>query len=503
MENRAYNAGQNASTLRAVGLWSFLLVFSAALVLGLDRYTFNFTEILPCVVIVYAASRIAALQLIGAPRLITLCHWLFAYIFLGIAPLLQLLHGGTFPWGARSYNDDSICLGFIAIFIGLIAFDLGCWSIRKTNAKNIFEVASGLASRGLAQRRILILATLSIVISAVSVVALGGLTTLFASRVDQPHQIQASSADANLALVGAVLRVPSAAAFLLLLTLMSLRRKHPFGISGRFLLFITVPLVLLISNPLSSPRFWTGTILLGTAFILFRWNNGRSVAITAVGVTVIFALVFPMADAYRTTLAVRWSDKFSEVSPSRTVATKPDFDAVQQVLNTVQYVDANGFTYGKQMLGTCLFWVPRSAWPNKPVSTAILVSQGQGFAFTNVSLPLWGELYIDGGLPLVFLGFLAYGAFITWMEQQYMRDRVTGRATFALVFVPVFAPYEFFLLRGSLMVAVAYLFPLVALLWMGTSPYHRRQRQYAPHVALAPSLNYSTQVINRIQPHGR
>ena len=199
------------------------------------------------------------------------------------------------------------------------------------------------------------------------------------------------------------------------------------------------------------------------------WNRQRSVALVTIGITLAVVVVFPFADSYRYSTDVRLSDTLRGPGITDVLTTKGDFDAFQQVLNTVEYVHSHGFTRGTQLAGSLLFWVPRLMWPNKPEATGILVAEDQGYEFLNLSLPLWGELYIDGGFPLIFAGFLFYGAVVNRLDEWYMVDRVKSVPSFAMVFVPIFAPYEFFLLRGCLMPALASLMPILLCFFVNTT----------------------------------
>jgi len=78
----------------------------------------------------------------------------------------------------------------------------------------------------------------------------------------------------------------------------------------------------------------------------------------------------------------------------------------------------------------------------------------------NLSLPLWGEFYLDGHLAAVIIGFLLYGSLVGAIETQYAKAR-SDKPTFATLFVPVYSAYQFFLLRGSLLSATAYLVPII------------------------------------------
>jgi hypothetical protein len=111
-------------------------------------------------------------------------------------------------------------------------------------------------------------------------------------------------------------------------------------------------------------------------------------------------------------------------------------------------------------MGVLFFWMPRSLWPNKPNPTGELVAEHVGYAYTNLSAPLWAEVYLAGGLFFTLCGFYLLGVLVRHIEQ--VAEHCRGReVSVASVLVPFLAAYQFFLLRGTLLSAVAYLTPVL------------------------------------------
>jgi hypothetical protein len=191
-------------------------------------------------------------------------------------------------------------------------------------------------------------------------------------------------------------------------------------------------------------------------------------SLTALAIALLFIVVFPFADVYRSSLETEVTGYFRETSLESQIVDKGDYDAFEQLVNVVSYVDHNGLGYGRQLAGTALFWFPRSVWSSKPVPSGVLIGEYRGTANTNLSLPLWGELYLDGHIALVILGMLLYGTFAAAVETQYALSSAET-PNLSTLFVPVFAAYQFYVLRGSLLSAIAYLVPVVLCMWFCTS----------------------------------
>jgi hypothetical protein len=82
-------------------------------------------------------------------------------------------------------------------------------------------------------------------------------------------------------------------------------------------------------------------------------------------------------------------------------------------------------------------------------------------------MPLWGEAYIDGGILGVILIFVIYGIIVSVIENIYINN-YANVPNFLNVFVPVYAAYQLFMLRGTLMSAFAYFIPIVMFLLIAT-----------------------------------
>ena len=74
-----------------------------------------------------------------------------------------------------------------------------------------------------------------------------------------------------------------------------------------------------------------------------------------------------------------------------------DFDAYSLFARTIEYVQQASITFGKQLLGTIFFIIPRALWQGKPEHSGVIVSAAQGQEFTNLSCPIMAEGYINFG----------------------------------------------------------------------------------------------------------
>ncbi len=139
-----------------------------------------------------------------------------------------------------------------------------------------------------------------------------------------------------------------------------------------------------------------------------------------------------------------------------------DYDAYSNSIATILYTKDYGFTLGKQLLSSILFFVPRSIWPNKAVTTGILIGgylmDHYAMWFDNLSNPIISEAYIDFGI----IGILIYSTVFAIISKKI--DLGTNN-NFGLIIALYMSSHMIFLMRGALMVGIAYLIgPLFAIL---------------------------------------
>jgi hypothetical protein len=311
----------------------------------------------------------------------------------------------------------------------------------------------------------------------------GGANSLFLARADavELRQITAGGAgQANYLLLGTALNVPSFVVFAMLLGLWVHDRRHgrSVPVAIKALALFAGAVALAINNPIASPRYWFGTVLMTP--LLIMWPRGRrgGVGLYVVLLGAVLLAVLPFADLFRRSLDVHLRDNIA-AGVVNTLATKVDYDAFQQTLNAVEFTEAEGIAFGRQLIGAALFWVPRSFWANKPIASGEIVGLHHGYATTNLSMPLWAEFFIDGGVVMVFAGFCIYSITLNAIERPTLRGSLDSAVLHPVV-LAILAVYQLYFLRGSLMIAVAYLVPVLGCLFLCSAPASatRRARCY-------------------------
>jgi hypothetical protein len=401
------------------------------------------TWLLALLVTTAAGARYAWIVTDGRRRLYEMSFWVFSYVFLGLAPLVQLRteqNPATTPRIDTTLNATAMTV----VIVGLAAFAVGLRvrGIRRPAARKPFVL------NGTDLPRTLLLTFFALGVDALFLVNVG-LGALFSTRDELAQAVDQNwSSSSTSALIGAITAMSLLVAFVALVKCVGQTKSREWPLIA---LTIVVGLALAVTvNPISSARYVFGTTALAIAAVFGLFATAARFRLTAILWVVALIVLFPLADAFRYSSA-------GEVKANTVVEslTSPDFDAFAQINNTLLYVQRHGVTHGEQAVGVVLFWVPRQIWPDKPRDTGIVLSESRGYRFQNLSAPIWAELYINGGWLLLLGGMVTLGAVVRsrdWRIEQSLRQaRAPGIAACVLPF------YLMILLRGSLLQAMSYL----------------------------------------------
>lgn len=159
-------------------------------------------------------------------------------------------------------------------------------------------------------------------------------------------------------------------------------------------------------------------------------------------------VVFPFFDSFR-----YYNGELHFKSISFDYLDTMNYDASQQFMTVIKL---KIITFGKQLLGVLLFFIPRSIWPSKPVGSGAYVAQSQ-FEFSNVSMPFWGEGYINFG----WLGVIAFTLFLAWLsaslDSGFWSHKHSSQISVDDGYYLFVLSSMIFLLRGDLMSSFAFL----------------------------------------------
>ncbi|WP_307621946.1 hypothetical protein [Streptomyces sp. V3I7] len=430
--------------MAAVWVWALaLLLLLPGLVLQTPDTRFGVVLAAQCVVVAHAGGALTRVLTDTSVRLVALGFWLFAYVWLGLAPL-AMLATDSYPLGYRT--GATTALAAVALTeLGLLAYSAGSvLAARRTGGRS--AVLEPLLSRRIPPLPVLLLCVLALVLAVVLIPQQeGGWHAFFVSR--QAVRQSGAASDVTRVMRVWALSVPAFWGLVGLVLLARWAKGDPWLRRIRWaLLPLLVTVNVVVNNPISRPRFWAGTVLAVLLFCWPRFNNPRAFRITAGALTVVLLLVFPYADYFR----YDKREAVHVVSVTEQLSTNMDYDAFQQMQTGIDAARETGLS-PSSALGVALFMVPRSIWADKPDDTAIKLARYAGYKFDNLSAPMWIESYLWGGPPCVIAVFCLMGAAGRRMDDIRERLRAKGAVTLAVPLVPAFAFYQLILLRGSLM----------------------------------------------------
>lgn len=441
--------------------WSTAFLLGAAVWLPISSYLMidrpTLADLLYMLIMMYAGWHLTRHFLRGVPQPGDLTFRIFTYVWLGLAPIAQSVTGVR----PRILDINDSAEAAAVILLGMGCWDLGRFAARRASA------FSGRRFSGVhtGRRALLVLGSFPLAIYYVQ--SIGGLRVAFANRADFADALASSglvsdASKASSAIITAAGQVPI---FIGLLAMAVYIRRTPrverFA-GAWFVLLLLIVGNVVVNNPISNSRYWFGTILIALLFAVWAPKRGAYSTVVAVGLFIAIA-VFPYLDYFRNASQFRGQLSGSVFE----VMSEKDYDAQAQIVNTISYVAARGYTFGDQLLGSAFFWVPRSAWSGKSFDTGIVLANFINSPNTNLSSPLWAEAYIDFGWIGVALIFGALGFFVSRLDGIYLQEVRAGAATWALIAAPVLAGYLFIILRGSLLQAAGRAAVLaLCLLWI-------------------------------------
>lgn len=432
-----------------------LLVYGLALpLLSVTGSTDKPAALILLCVSTYSGVRIARELLLGARRWLVLTFHTFCFVFLGVAPLMQL-GAGTLHWAAPA-TDNVLAQAAFLCLAGILAFDagVGIVSSRWGQLRAMTTANRPRHPEALISDRALLVLGIASAASIALFVNMGGMSVVLASRAEMQATLCRSSDLANCGIVSAVVRVPPALLAIAALGASNLGRRPIRWLA----LLIGLVGLFMTANPVSTARFWFGAVGIGLlGIVIARHAVRRAVFWTLLPAALL--LVFPVLDVGR---YAGWTPNI-DLDPSA-IVEKQDFDAFQQVVNGIVYTQTYGHRNGAQLESAVFFFVPRGIWEDKALPTGTLVAGSLGFANTNVSAPLWEEGYVDFGPTGVIALLLVLGMVVGVVEVASGALRSSRAAPF--VFIPLVAGYGIFLLRGSLLPVIGTLAVIMVLVFI-------------------------------------
>lgn len=374
-----------------------------------------------------------------------LVFWAFTLAWLGVAPLHQLAVGRV-AWGDSTLLDrtGAVLTAQALLLLSLLAFAAGGAACGRGRVRH------EPLDRDRLRRAAGAVLALALVLLPLAAAAGGGFASLFVSRQERSAAIDAAGvvgADGGAAL-GLVKLLPAALAtvgcYAAILALRAeVRRRGPGEWRVRFAVAASagVALLLAYSNPVANSRFVSFAAIGCCALAALQPRGARAGAVLAVGAVAGLLFAYPLLYALRKPTGLAGDAPFSLDD-----WTGVDFDGFQQWVNTVLHVGERGHEGGATIASALLFFVPRSLWEGKAQPASITVAESRGYAFTDLSLPVSAELYLNLGVAGTVVGMAVLGAVWARLDHAWL----TAPTSLPALLAPVVATQQFGLIRGPM-----------------------------------------------------
>ena len=377
-------------------------------------------------------------------------HWLFMFFFMFCSPYLQYT-SGSFALGYEPTDNQLLKTNFLILAWCCVYTLFFCFKNKRSKQKEkgaLFNLSI------ISRRRLYVITWFSIAIS--SLIALymlrkGGTSIIFSRAAGEGVFVSSSSVKTSLMTYLCRNFVTFSAALAILYFKKS---KNPLPI------IIMAILLIITCSPIGMPRFQTATVYCGLLIIAFpKITNKISFVICfALAFMVIFPMinVFRYVDFHEYNILQLFSDSLKNIAKN---LTDGNFDAYVMFVKTQKYVQANGITYGKQLLGAIFFFIPRSLWNSKPYGSGytIHVAEGKTGAAANVSCPLPAEGYINFGILGVVFFAAVLACVIRKLDKDFYQPANTCRIMRNKIVYAFIPTIVFFMLRGDLMSTTSFL----------------------------------------------
>lgn len=344
-------------------------------------------------------------------RPVALVFYTFMYCWIVVASAIQI-NLGVAAWRDSFVLKDQrqVTTALTLTLVALIAFGAG--EFLNRTGQRVSKPVKHYSIRGWA---VLGYGALLIALTPLVIRSAGGIAGLFSSRSELAAYRRSSgvSLDALGGPMYALVRIlPAALAISLILLLIALAQQHESDSSRykrtMFLAFLVFVVTLLVFvNPFTSTRYTVATLLGATTLAYFRIRSPRIGLLAALGMMFAILVAYPFGNSFRTGESV-------SLRSGVEAYTGPDFDGFQQIINTLAYVQESGYTFGNHILSGIGFFVPRSIWEDKAEPASYAIAESAGYSWTNLSLPLHAEFYLEFG----WMGMFALMILTGWLAAR-------------------------------------------------------------------------------------
>lgn len=399
------------------------------------------------------------------PFSLGMIFWFFSFAFLFCGGITQFAKN-VFKWGLVTSNSE-IEYTNIVIILFLAIFFLS----RKSRIKFVCGNNKKILSFWNKEKEITSFSILPIVvilgIIGMYTVVTSGWVVLLIREVFGTSGIVSKIENSSIrTLITTIIR--GLATWIMMITANNVKKKR----NATNIIMFAVALFVGILNvpPTGVARYVMGAVYGGILIYVFdKLKKGR---ILLYSLSIGLLLVFPLMNAFRGhyTNVITWEFIQKSLGDISSNFTKADYDAYSMIVFSVQYVKKVGVSYGCQLLGALLFFIPSNIWKGKPEGSGATIIEYMSPDYdSNVSCPIIAEGYLNFGIVGIILFALLLGYITRRIDDSFWENWVNkncfGHLTYCFLI-----PFFLFLCRGDLLSTfsylVGYLAALIIIDWM-------------------------------------
>ena len=339
--------------LKTYTISSVFLVLYMYIILNSEFNNINFLNIFLFSFIAVFSFSMLVKEFSTCSYSLRMMHWFFYFMFYGIAGFIQYLDDRLVY--SLYVNNNTLLYVLTTIILWIIFYSLGSKVACKTN----YDKDKGKLTRLLNTEikynySFVVFSTIISIIIAMYIIRKAGISSIFSRATG-----------------GTAFKQETMAESLIVTTLMRNIVVYGLAISiiynkkykrGKLLLLIQVFCCFIANPPFGMARFNVAIVYIGLMLLIFpKFKNSKMFMIVFfLG----FIVIFPMINVFRHRSLNEISiDILSETMNNISKNfLHGDYDAFSMIINTKNHIDIYGVTYGYQLLGPLLFFVPRSLW---------------------------------------------------------------------------------------------------------------------------------------------
>ena len=413
-----------------------------------NREVKNWLVIISFTPVVFISAFMIVYDIRWRPFSLNLVHLLFIFIFFGIAPIIQYMTNSLRFAFYSSITDSDIMVANIVVTVWIIFYVLKYYAKTPTNPR----LVNMLLHRHVSYKGLL----LGLLFSSILLLLFwkkGNYNTWM--RAVASFDMRSGPATLIVSIFGRAIPIVTLAAVILIAKQGSGRYKLGLSIAAIVLIVGNI----LFNNPFSAPRYWTATVFIGflSIVVLRKFKNGVLMVFCFIGGVFFILPLLNIGRVYTSTQDAIAAARFT--NPVYALQSG-DFDAYANVIHTFHYIQMNGITWGKQLLGALFFFIPRSFWPGKPVGSGHLIAPHFDFPNFNIGTPPPAEAIINFGILGIPIFAVIFGHILRLLDDCYICRLKQMDTSKAVVLIDVLYPFwiglVFLISRGDLMSSLAY-----------------------------------------------